>query len=331
MKIGPVDLDERVLVIAEIGQNHEGDPAAAAELVRRAAEAGADAVKLQTYRTDDFVRPADAERYARMRRFELPEAEVERLAALAGELGLAFVSTPLDLASAAFLEPLLDAFKVASGDNDFFPLLERVAASGKPVIVSSGASDLEHMRRSVAFLREHGAGEVAVLQCVSAYPTPDEEAGLAAIRLLERELRAPAGYSDHTLGIEAAVASVAAGARIVEKHFTLDKHTSGFRDHQLSADPPELAELVRRIRAVERMLGRPEKVVQPSEAAVGQAIRRSVVAAADLPAGHTLTLADLTWLRPAGGVAPGDEGTLLGRSLARPVARGEAIDPAALA
>jgi sialic acid synthase SpsE len=331
VKIGPVDTDERVVVVAEIGNNHEGDAGRAAELVRRAAECGADAIKLQTYRTELFVRPQDADRYARMRSFELPRADVERLHELAGELGLAFVSTPLDLDSAAFLEPLVDAFKIASGDNDFFPLLDAVAAADKPVVVSSGASDLSHMEDVVTYLRGRGAGQVAVLHCVSAYPAPEDEVNLAAIGLLAERLGCPVGYSDHTLGLDACVAAVAAGARILEKHFTLDKQLSDFRDHQLSADPPELADLVRRVRAVETLLGRREKRIQPSEAPLAEAIRRSVAAAADLPAGHRLRRDDLLWLRPATGVRPGDEARLVGRALTRDVARGETIDPATLA
>jgi N,N'-diacetyllegionaminate synthase len=324
MRIGELDLDERVLVVAEIGNNHEGDPAIARDLVRAAADAGADAVKLQTFRTPLFVRPSDRDRYERLSRFELPPETVEELERLARSLGLIFLSTPLDLESVAFLEPLVDAYKVASGDNDFWPLLEAVAATGKPTILSTGLSELAQVERAAALFGRDG---LAVLQCTSAYPAPPEEANLAAIRLLADRLGCTAGYSDHTLGIEAAVAAVAAGARILEKHLTLDKERSDFRDHRLSADPPELRALVRRVREVEILLGRPEKTLQPSEAALAVAARRSIAAAADLPEGHRLTVHDLTWLRPADGLPPGEEGRLLGRDLRRPVERGEPIRP----
>jgi N,N'-diacetyllegionaminate synthase len=167
--------------------------------------------------------------------------------------------------------------------------------------------------------------QLAILHCVSAYPAPKEEVNLAALRVLEG-LGCPVGYSDHTLDAEACVAAVYAGARVLEKHLTLDRAFSDFRDHQLSADPAELRELVRAVRAAERLLGRPDKTLQPSEAQMCAAIRRSAAARGDLPAGHELTAEDLIWLRPAGGVAPGDETQLLGRRLARPLVQGEQVD-----
>ncbi len=145
MRIGRFDLRERVLVVAEIGNNHEGDLAVARELVERAAEAGADAVKFQTFRTEHLVRPQDEERFARLERFRLPIGAFADLSALARSRGLAFLSTPLDLASADSLLPLVDAYKIASGDVDFFPLLERVGVSRKPVVVSTGQSELREI------------------------------------------------------------------------------------------------------------------------------------------------------------------------------------------
>jgi sialic acid synthase SpsE len=257
-----------------------------------------------------------------MQRFELSREVVEEVAELARSLGLLFLSTPLDLESVAMLEPLVDAYKIASGDNDFVPLLERVAASDKPVIVSSGLSDLAQIERAVAHFEGR---ELAVLQCTSAYPAPAEEANLAAISLLEDRFGCTVGYSDHTLGIEACVAAVAAGARVLEKHFTLDKERSDFRDHSLSADPPELSELVDRVRQTEALLGRPEKLVQPSESELTVAARRAIVAASDLAEGEVLAAEHLSWLRPADGLAPGEESRLLGRTLKRAVAAGDPI------
>lgn len=329
MRIGAFDTAQRVLIVAEIGNNHEGDARVARELVQRAADAGADAVKFQTFRTEKFVSPRDEERFARMRRFELTYGEFAELADLARARGLLFLSTPLDLESADFVVRVADGVKVASGDNDFFPMLERLADSDKPVIVSSGASDLEHLRRTVTFLlsRRDGSGWLAVLHCVSSYPVPPEQAELRAIPVLAEALGCEIGYSDHTDGLEAAVLAVGLGATIVEKHFTLDKGYSDFRDHALSADPAELEELVRRIRAAEAMLGEPAVRIQPSEESAAVAIRRSIVAARDLQAGHRLELEDLTWLRPGGGVAPGDERLLVGRTLTRPVRMGDQLLP----
>lgn len=166
-----------------------------------------------------------------------------------------------------------------------------------------------------------------MLQCGCSYPLPPEEAYLRAIPLLGSELGVTVGYSDHTLGIEASLGAVALGARIIEKHFTLDNGFSDFRDHQLSADPDEMRRLVDGVRKMEKLLGRAEKTVQPSEAGNRQVARRSIVAAAELAAGHRLTSADLTWIRPAVGLAPGEEAQLIGRTLKRPVNFGEPLLP----
>lgn len=324
MRIGHVDLDDRVLVLAELGNNHEGSVERARELVCGAGRCGADGVKLQTFRTSGFVRRSDTARYERYAGYELAPDAVVELAELARSLGLLFVSTPLDLESVALLAPLVDAFKIASGDNDFFALLEAVAATRKPVLLSTGMSELRHVEAALAAL---GGSEVAVLQCTSAYPAPPGEVNLAAIPLLADRFGRPVGYSDHTLGTTASLAAVALGARVIEKHFTLDKEQSEFRDHALSADPPELRTIVEGVREVESLLGQPVKAVQPSERETVAAARRSIVAARDLEAGETVEAEALTWLRPADGLPPGAEGQLLGRRLLRPVAAGEPIRP----
>jgi sialic acid synthase SpsE len=335
MRIAELETDERVLVVAEVGNNHEGDPRVAAELVEAAAASGADAVKFQTFHTDGLVSRADPERYERLLSFELSHEEFTGLAAQARSLGLLFISTPLDLESTAFLRDLVDCYKVASGDNDFVQLLVAIAATGKPAFVSAGMSDLETIARAKRTIEDVWSSqgivqELAVLHCVSAYPAPADEASLAAIPFLAAELRCTVGYSDHTVGIDVAPLAVAAGARIVEKHFTLDKGYSSFRDHQLSADPGELRRLVEEIRRVERVLGRAGKSPQPSEAETAALARRSIVAASDLPEGHRVTEDDITWLRPAGGLPPGEEAQVVGRVLKSALGRGEPILPSNL-
>jgi N,N'-diacetyllegionaminate synthase len=327
MRIGSFDTEKRVLLIAEIGNNHEGDVSVARELVEEAARCGADAVKFQTFRTEHYVRAADAERFERLKRFELPQEDVTGLAELARSRGLLFLSTPFDLGSVDLLADLVDAFKVASGDLTFVPLLRRIASTGKPVLLSTGMGELDEIRESVRVVRDAWGsdGELAVLHCVSSYPVPPEEASLRAIVTLQAELDCTIGYSDHTVGLDAAPLAVALGAQIVEKHFTLDKNYSEFRDHALSADPAELRELVARVRVASELLGGAGKTLQPSERGSVSALRRSIVAAADLPAGHVLAEADLTWTRPADGLPPGSEDLLLGRSLIRAVHFGEPL------
>ena len=328
MKIGNRTLDDRVFVIAEIGNNHEGDLEIAKKLVQLAAEAGADAVKFQTAVADRFVSPADAERHARMKRFYLGEDGYRALRDAAHEKGLAFISTPLDMQSAELLCPIVDAVKIASGDNTFVPLLRRAGASGKPLILSTGLADLETVHEAVDIIEEAGgsapgAHDLAILHCVSAYPTPAEEANLGAIATLAGEFDYTIGYSDHTLGIEAPVLAVAAGARIIEKHFTLDNDYSEFRDHALSADPDDLSYMISRIRAAELLLGSGVKEPRACEADGVEAMRRSIAAARDLPAGHVVREEDLMWIRPGTGLAPGMEHQVVGKRLARPMAQAD--------
>jgi N,N'-diacetyllegionaminate synthase len=324
MQIGPIDTDRHVAVIAEIGNNHEGDLGTARDLVRAAAGAGAHAVKFQAIVPADLVGPEDSARVTQLEHFQLGPEQFAELAELAHSLAIGFVCTPFSVDAVGWLAPLVDAFKVASGDNDYLPLLERIGATGRPTIVSSGMTDLSGLTRAQRVLEGAGAAEVAVLHCVSAYPTPPEAARLATIPVLARELGATIGYSDHTIGVEAALAAVALGARILEKHFTLDHDFSEFRDHQLSAEPAELEELVRRVGEVALLRGEPRDAdVLPEEAAVAAAARRSAVAARDLTEGQVLSAGDVRFLRPAGAV--GAATTVAGSVMRRALREGERL------
>ncbi|MCC2671194.1 MAG: hypothetical protein K0Q72_3665 [Armatimonadetes bacterium] len=330
MNIGNIDLDQEVLVIAEIGNNHEGSFEVAQELVRQAAAAGVGAVKFQTFRAEHYVSQSDGARFARLQGFQLTYEQFAELADLARSLGVLFISTPFDLGSADFLGGIVDALKVASGDNDFYPLIDRCVAAGKPLIVSTGVSDLAKVNALIDYVRaaeaRHGvSAPLVILHCVSAYPVSPEQASLRAIPVLARETGCTVGYSDHTIGTDAACLAVALGARIVEKHFTLDKNYSDFRDHQLSSDPAEMKLLVEKIKQTSAMLGADAKEIQAGEAPVASAIRRSIVAGGDFEAGHVLRFEDLTWIRPAGGLVPGQEELLVGKTLQRAVGFGERL------
>ncbi len=324
MKIGKLDTADHVFVVAEIGNNHEGDFGRAKDMVQRAVDSGVDAVKFQTFKTEWFTSPTDPARIKRLKGFELTYDQFAELAELTKSLGAMFMSTPFELESARFLRTICDALKIASGDNDYWDLVRACAETELPLIVSSGMSTLEETRKLVGFLREvrPKSTSFALLHCVSAYPAPPEQANLRAIPLLARELGCEVGYSDHTLGIETCTAAVALGARVIEKHFTLSHTLSDFRDHQLSADPAEMTELVKRIRRVEPLLGEGVKALQPGEVEVARAARRSAAASRDLKQGHVLTKEDLVFLRPGTGIRPGEEGSLLGKKLARDLAFG---------
>ncbi|MBL7129793.1 MAG: N-acetylneuraminate synthase family protein [Candidatus Omnitrophica bacterium] len=332
MKIGDFDLEKDILIVAEIGNNHEGDYMLAEKMIRLAVKAGAGAVKLQTYRTELYVNRKDKARFDKLKSFELTYDEFYRLSKVAQSEGVLFLSTPFDLESAEFLNTIVPAFKISSGDNTFYPLLEKVAQFGKPVILSSGLADLKQIRCSKSFIERiwEKVGRqqsLAVLHCVASYPVSPAEVNLMAISQLKYELQCTVGYSDHSLGIEAAVLSVVLGARIVEKHFTVDRNYSDFKDHQLSADPQNMSELVRRIKEITVLLGTGEINVQESEKSVSHLLRRSIAAKRDLPKGAKITWDDITWVRPAGGISPGEEHRFIGNSLSRSVKAGEQIIP----
>ncbi len=313
MKIGSFDTDQKVLIVAEIGNNHEGNFDRARELVLKAKECGVDAVKFQTFKTKDFVSPTEKARFDRLQSFELSHNQFQELHALAHGLGLLFISTPFDVESARFLTPLVDAFKIASGDNNHWELLKEVSKTKKPMIVSTGMSDLEDIKKCVSFIGSQN--NLALLHCVSLYPTPPGEANLFAINLLQKEFGITIGYSDHTLGILACLLAVGAGARILEKHFTSNKNQSDFRDHQLSADIPEMKELVLKVREAEILMGQSLKKISANETQTALAARRSIAAKHILKKNHILTLNDFAWLRPGTGLPPGEEGKLLNKKL----------------
>ncbi|MBM3571382.1 MAG: hypothetical protein FJX52_03330 [Alphaproteobacteria bacterium] len=321
MKIGPFDSSRQVLIVAEIGNNHEGSFTAAEDMVGRAAEAGAQVVKFQTFKTELFVSPIQAERFQRMKRFELSQDQFAKLAVQARQAGLAFMSTPLDMDSADFLAGIVDAIKIASGDNTFYPLIERAAGSGKPIVLSTGLADVPQIDFAYALIRRIWAAArrdpgLALLHCVAAYPVPAHHANVAAVRALAQRYSCAVGYSDHTLGTQACGLAVAAGARIIEKHFTLNNNYSDFRDHQLSADPPTFKRLVEEIRQIEAMMGTGEKVLQMEETEAVASIRRSIATARDVKSGQMIRPDDIVWLRPGDGIPPGEEQRVLGRRAA---------------
>ena len=331
MNIEGRDTEKTVLIVAEIGNNHEGSFDIAQRMIGSAAKAGADAVKFQTIIPQQLVNSADIARLERLRSFQFSYAQFEALARTARDSGVIFFSTPFDIQSAYFLNSIQNVFKIASSDNNFMRLIETVAGFAKPMFVSTGLADLDLLQRiysaTSAIWNENGVNPgFAFLHCVCSYPAPPDQANLGAIQKLKAHFPgAIIGYSDHTLGIEAATFAVAAGARIIEKHFTLDKNHSEFRDHQLSADPQDFRLLVSSIRRVEAMQGSGEITPQACEEGNRAPVRRSIAAAQDLAAGTKLTDAHITWVRPGTGISPGEEHTVRGRVTKRSLVQGEII------
>ena len=328
MNIHSFDTEKRVLVIAEIGNNHEGSFEVAERMIAEAAAAGADAVKFQTIDPAKLVAASEPVRLKQLGSFKFERRQFEALKHRADQEGVLFLSTPFDCGCVDWLDELVPAFKIASGDNDFTALLERVASTGKPVIMSTGMSGLDSLSSSQSILERawmqrgiHSPG-LAYLHCVVSYPTPPEQAELLAIRELASFDGVVPGYSDHTLGIEAAILSVGIGARIIEKHFTLDKGQMTFRDHQLSADPADFKRMVQGVRVAEKLLGSGKLSVRPCEQAALLSVRRSVAAAVDLSVGQVVNSSDITWLRPGTGVPVGQESGVVGKRLTKPVPAG---------
>ena len=232
MQIGEKDIDKKVFIIAEIGNNHEGNFELAKEMISKAAKAGVDAVKFQTFIPENLVCNEDKTRLKQLSKFQLSYNQFKDLSLFAEEKSVIFFSTPFDLKSAEFLNSIQPLFKIASGDNNFFPLIDIVAQFKKPMIVSTGVADLDLIKKiydrifSIWKNKNSNPG-LALLHCVSSYPVPHDQANLSTISFLNKEFPDVAiGYSDHTLGIDAAVSSVFCGAKIIEKHFTIDKNYS---------------------------------------------------------------------------------------------------------
>lgn len=321
--IGP---GEPVFIVAEAGLNHNGDPRLARQLVEKAAECGADAVKFQTYRTAELF-PPDHPDYAAFERAEFNRGVYESLMDAAAERGIALLSTPFDEASADLLDDLgVPAFKIGSGEVTHHAFLRHIAAKGKPVILSTGMSAMDEIDDAVDALEAGGCKQLALLHCVSAYPCPLGEANLAAIRELVERFGVPAGYSDHTEGNLACVAAAALGARIVEKHFTLSRHLPGW-DHFFSHDPDRFKTLVEEIRSVEAALGKGTKGVRGVEESIHPYARRAVYAAKAIRKGEALVRESLAVRRPLGPLPAERLDAVLGKPCARDIAAGEALRP----
>lgn len=333
MRIAAFDTDIRPLLIAEIGNNHEGDKERALALVDAALEAGVDAVKVQIIDPPRLVNIAQSERIAQLTRFALPLDVFADMSRRTRQRGAIFMASAFDTGSLARIAPLCDAIKIASGDLTFDPLLMAAAGLGKPMVLSTGMSNMEEIAHAVAMIGSHllpGKAlpeELALLHCVSLYPTGLGQAGLATMSALAQRFGLTTGYSDHTLGIEAALVALGMGARMVEKHFTLNKAQSAFRDHALSADPGEMRRLAEVMHGFRELLGDGEKTGVFADAAMAPAVRRSVVLAHDLPAGAKLTQSDLDFVRPGGGIAPAAAADLLGRTLRVALVRHTVLSP----
>ena len=328
-----------IRIIAEIGVNHNGDMALAKELVVQAKACGADMVKFQTFSADRLAamttpkvpyqfRTSDPHEshYAMLKRLEMSrEAHIE-LKAFCEYTGIEFCSTSYSREDADFLYELgVSTFKVASADIVDRALHEFIAGTGKECLLSVGMATMEEIAATMELYDRHnGRNHVVLLHCVSAYPADPSDLNIRVMETLREQFGCRVGFSDHTRGVECAIAAAALGACAIEKHFTLDKTMPG-PDHAASSTPEEFTALVNALRIVEKALGDGIKRICRSEEGMRVVSRKSIVAAVDLPVGYTLSEKDLTYRRPGTGISPMQQPELLGRSLKVARKEGEQI------
>ena len=322
----------RTWVVAEIGVNHEGDMDKALEMIRLAAEVGADAVKFQTYKAEKYVSSVQPERLERVKRFELSYDDFRKLAHFAESSGVVFFSTPLHPDDCIFLDKIAPVIKISSGDLTYRKILETAGRTGKPVILSTGMGSEAEIDEAVSVLESvhkdiRSSGKLLLMHCVASYPTSEPEVNLRNMEWLRERYHVPVGFSDHTTGSKVCELAVAAGAVAIEKHFTYRRENQEFHDHHISADPTLMGEIIRSVRTVEKVLGTRERSLQPGEVAGLKHLRRSIAVTKGLPKGSKLRDADLTYLRPAWGFLPGEEVKVVGKILTRDLAEGEIVTP----
>lgn len=308
----------RVFIIAEAGVNHNGDIEIARKLIDAAAEAGADAVKFQTFKADSLVRKdagkalyqqknaanKEESQYEMLKKLELSGEMHKQLMDYCTQRRIMFLSTPFDIDSIRMLSDYgVTILKVPSGEITNYPYLVEVGKTGKPVLLSTGMSNINEVQDAVNVLKENGSSQITVLHCNTEYPTPMQDVNLRAICMIKEKIGLPVGYSDHTLGIEVPVAAVALGATVIEKHFTLDRNMDG-PDHKASLEASELRTMVSAIRNIEQALGNGIKEPTFSELPNREVVRKSIVAKCKILEGELYTTENITTKRPGNGLSP---------------------------
>ncbi|WP_027396837.1 N-acetylneuraminate synthase [Anaerovibrio lipolyticus] len=330
---------QKVCIIAEAGVNHNGDITTARKMVDAAKKAGVDYIKFQTFVPEKLVsRYAEKAEYQKettdsaesqldmLKKLSLSNNEFVSLKAYCDEIGIGFISTPFDLESIDFLEKLeMDFWKVPSGEITNLPYLEKIAGTGRKVILSTGMSDIQEIKEAVKALEKGGTPEIILLHCNTQYPTPFEDVNLSAMNTIAQETGKPVGYSDHTKGIEVPIAAVAMGATVIEKHFTLDKTLEG-PDHKASLEPNELTQMVSAIRHIEKAVGTSIKGTTASEVGNKSIARKSIVAACKIVKGEILSEKNITTKRPGNGISPMKWYEIIGKVAPRDFSEDELIE-----
>ena len=306
-----------VYIIAEAGDNHNGDFHLALKLIDVAVGSGADCVKFQTFVTEEVISRrakkaeyqkastgSDESQFEMVKKLELSFKDFQDLNAYCQSKRIQFLSTPFDLPSIAFLDTLdMPFWKIPSGEVTNLPYLLAIAKTKKPVVMSTGMCEMTEIKAAMEVLRANGTPKITLLHCNTEYPTPFEDVNLRAMLTIKEHFGVDVGYSDHTKGIEVPIAAVAMGATIIEKHFTLDRNMQG-PDHKASLEPQELADMVKSIRNIEKSLGNGVKIPSPSERKNIEIARKSIVARCTIKKGDFLTEVNITTKRPGNGISP---------------------------
>lgn len=328
----------RTLIIAEAGVNHNGSYELAKKLVDAAKESGADIVKFQTAKLDSLVSKfAEMAEYQKentgktesqkmmLERILLKFDDFVNLAAYCRKAGIQFLSTPFDLESIEFLNGLVPFWKIPSGEITNYPYLVKIAKTHKPIVMSTGMCELTEVDDSIKLLRENGAEQITLLHCNTQYPTPYSDVNLKAMSTLHDRYGVDIGYSDHTRGIEVPIAAVAMGARVIEKHFTLNRNMEG-PDHKASLEPAELRTMVQSIRHIEEAIGDGRKEPTKSEKPNITIARKSIVAKRNIKKGEVFSEENLTTKRPGSGISPMRWNEVLGNVAVRNFGEDELIE-----
>jgi len=304
MIINNFNTNEKVMIVAEIGNNHEGNFKNAKKMIDLASKAGVDAVKFQTFKVEKFISENyDRKRFEKLKKFQLTYKEFKKLKKYTQKKKLLFISTPLDLDSADFLSKISNIIKIASSDNNFILLIKESLKKKKPLILSSGMASDKEIKKTLTYIKKNVGlnflkKNFALMHCVTSYPVDTKFVNLLSIPYLRKKFKLSIGYSDHTLGNDACLAAVALGARIIEKHFTIDKKFSNFRDHSISADYYDLKKLVISIRKIEIMLGTNSKKIQTIERPFLLSSRRAIYASKNIKRNSLLSYENIDFLRP---------------------------------
>lgn len=323
------NLKKNFLVVAEIGVNHEGSFSYAKKLIKLAAQTGVDAVKFQCYTPDRYVSSSEIDRHRRVKKFSLSKKQFKKLCLYAKKNKLGFFGTPITEDYVKFLAKISPVIKIASGDLNFEPLIKECVKTNKPIIISTGMATVKEISTTLGWIKKYGGknylNKIILLQCVSAYPTPINNANVLAMNYLKKKFHTLVGYSNHVIGSEACLAAVAHGASIIEIHFTDNKKNRKFHDHALSFEPKDMKEFIECANKIRSSLGKISKTREDVELKLLKVGRKGIVARKNLKKGTILQNNNLMFARPATHFSSQEIDKLIGKKINVDVSKGAII------